>query len=139
MDPLQHLVAPRRPLPSPRTKARDGVSKNVFTLPVIHQFEPVLASSPKSYMVANASKKRKESAESVPTGIGTPPVISTQPQRPKSREGVGHQEVYVHSLRRGSRHGQTWISTDTAKGRSNGCRLSRCLNRGETRDEACFH
>ncbi|KAG3191130.1 hypothetical protein PC128_g11069 [Phytophthora cactorum] len=89
MDPLQHLVAPRRPLPSPRTKARDGVSKNVFTLPVIHQFEPVLASSPKSYMVANASKKRKESAESVSTGIGAPPVISTQPQRPKSREGVG--------------------------------------------------
>ncbi|KUF98219.1 hypothetical protein AM588_10007521 [Phytophthora nicotianae] len=88
MDPLQHLVAPRRPLPSPRSKARNGVSKNVFALPVIHQFEPVLASSPRSYVVANASKKQKENAESAPTGIEPPPVIPIQPQRPKSRETV---------------------------------------------------
>ncbi|ETL49636.1 hypothetical protein L916_00931 [Phytophthora nicotianae] len=88
MDPLQHLVAPRRPLPSPPSKARNGVSKNVFALPVIHQFEPVLASSPRSYVVANASKKQKENAESAPTGIEPPPVIPIQPQRPKSRETV---------------------------------------------------
>lgn len=88
MDALQHLVAPRRPLPSPRSKARDGASRNVFALPVIHQFEPVLASSPKSYMVANASTRKKSvggSDEAAVSG-GSPPVVPSQPQRPRSKE-----------------------------------------------------
>ncbi|KAG7393369.1 hypothetical protein PHYPSEUDO_009573 [Phytophthora pseudosyringae] len=85
MDPLQHLVAPRRPLPSPRAKARDAASRNVFALPVIHQFAPVLASSPKCYMVPNAAKKREESDDASATGVGPPPMI---PQRPRTKEGV---------------------------------------------------
>nr|KAE8944200.1 hypothetical protein PF009_g6116 [Phytophthora fragariae] len=90
MDPLQHFVAPRRPLPSPRSKAKDGASRNVFALPVIHQFEPVLASSPKSYMVnnANATKGTKSS-----DGVGSPPVAPSQPQRPRSKEGVESPRV----------------------------------------------
>ncbi|KAG6598198.1 uncharacterized protein IUM83_09457 [Phytophthora cinnamomi] len=95
MDPLQHLVAPRRPLPSPRSKAGDGVSRNVFALPVIHQFEPVLASSPKSYMVAGAAKRKKSGGGSnaAAVGAGSPPVVPSQPQRPRSKDGVDSPRV----------------------------------------------
>ncbi|KAL4175134.1 hypothetical protein KRP22_000106 [Phytophthora ramorum] len=100
MDPLQHLVAPRRPLPSPRSKAKEGAGRNVFALPVIHQFEPVLASSPKAYMVANAVKMQKELAHEDVGGLGavvialeSPLMMPSQPQRPKSREGVESPRV----------------------------------------------
>ncbi|KAG1691410.1 hypothetical protein DVH05_026901 [Phytophthora capsici] len=81
MDHFQHLVAPRRPLLSPRSKPRDGESKNVFALPVIHQFKPVLASSPKCY----AAKKHKDSDNGMKTAIKSPPVPPSQPQRPRSK------------------------------------------------------
>lgn len=92
-------------MPSPRSKVRNGGgSRNVFALPMIHQFEPVLASSPKSYMVANAAKKcvggdatdvggGERAAEVAAAGVGSPPLMPSQPQRPKSKEGVESPRV----------------------------------------------
>ncbi|RLN58162.1 hypothetical protein BBJ28_00022212, partial [Nothophytophthora sp. Chile5] len=115
MDPLQSLAPPpRRPPISPKTKARNGVSRKVFALPVIHQFQPVLTSSPRSYKVAGA--RQKAAAEkaahhsgqveggsdgqdpelmspAVNAGIASPSMVPRLPNCPKSREAMESPRV----------------------------------------------
>ncbi|RLN68239.1 hypothetical protein BBJ28_00011073 [Nothophytophthora sp. Chile5] len=115
MDPLQSFAPPpRRPPISPKTKARNGVSRKVFALPVIHQFQPVLASSPRSYLAAGAGQKaaaekaahHSGQAEggangqdpeligpAVNAGIASPSMVPRHPNRPKSREAMESPRV----------------------------------------------
>lgn len=100
----QHTVGVLRPtVSSPRMKTtgKHVVTRQIFALPALQQFEPVLASSPRSYMVPTGSIPKIDpgTSRSARGGDSRPPSSGSVQIRADNRLNASDNEVVVEMAR----------------------------------------